>query len=179
MPSGLGMVTNSPVAQLSLTGHSHPPGNGDWCRSAAVAGKSRLGLWLLRNNRLRLPSGGANQFAGGSCTRRSPTPFTGALFRQLTVAEGYLRSATVRQFGQQDSACDKANAGKINANVQTWTLPMEFSSQTEMPLLSQQSAPLTLVWETSSRCLSKNEPTIASTVPMSSDGINTLDSTAN
>jgi hypothetical protein len=32
---------------------------------------------------LRLLPGGANQFPGGSCTRRSPAPFHGALFQQL------------------------------------------------------------------------------------------------
>ena len=132
-------------------------------------------LSLLRNNRLRFAIGWSEPVWAGESS-----DLYDALLRQLAVAGGfYARRLSVSLERKTAPVTKPANAGKINANVQPWTLPMEFSSQTEMPLVSQQSAPLTLVWATSNRCLSKNEPTIASTVPTSSEGINTLDSTAN
>jgi hypothetical protein len=60
--------------------------------------------------------------------------------------------------------------GKINVNVQPWTLPVVTSRRREIPLTAQQSIPLALVWVTGNRFLSMKEPAIANTVPKSSAG---------
>ena len=67
-------------------------------------------------------------------------------------------------------ATNPTNAGKINVNVHPWTLPVVNSRRKEIPLIAQQSIPLTLVWLTGNRLLSINEPIIANTVPKSSAG---------
>jgi hypothetical protein len=68
-PQNIDRVPGTIMAlRMTAVNNSNPPGKGTGA-ARLVAGKSRLGLWLLRNNRLRLPSGGAIQFPGGSCTR--------------------------------------------------------------------------------------------------------------
>jgi hypothetical protein len=62
----------------------------------------------------------------------------------------------------------EANAGKIHANVQEWTLPIETSSANKMPLVIQQSTPRIRAWAMGNRRLSKNEPTITNAMPTSS-----------
>jgi hypothetical protein len=72
-----------------------------------------------------------------------------------------------------------ASAGKMNANVQPWTLPIEISSENEMALTIQQSSPRVLAWPRGNRCLSKNEPIITMTVPTSSEEMKVADKAPN
>jgi hypothetical protein len=67
-----------------------------------------------------------------------------------------------------EPATKPTNAGKINVNVQPWTLPVVTSKRKETPLAAQQSNPLVLDSVTGNRFLSINEPAIANTVPKSS-----------
>jgi hypothetical protein len=69
-----------------------------------------------------------------------------------------------------EPATKPTKAGKINVNVQPWTLPVVTNKRKETPLAAQQSTPLALVSATGNRFLSINEPTIANTVPRSSAG---------
>src|SRR6202035_4604956 len=53
--------------------------------TGAPAARREIPRSLLRNNRLRWLPGGANQFAGGSRTRRRPAPFTRHFFASYVL----------------------------------------------------------------------------------------------